>query len=87
MGTGGERMSVRFIPEGESRFLTHDALALVYRVCADETLSREVIEGALTEAVRLSLIGDCPVNADLFEVLLQSICERQKAGPKDLPLC
>jgi len=81
-------MSVRFIPESESRFLTEDALALAYRVCADESLSREVIEDTLTEAVRLGLIGDFPINAGLFESLLYSVHKRTRGVmPKDMPLC
>lgn len=87
-GTGGERMSVRFIPESESRFLTEDALALAYRACADESLSREVVEDTLTEAVRLGLIGDFPINAGLFESLLYAVREKTTAArPKEMPLC
>ena len=81
-------MSVRFIPESESRFLTEDALALAYRACADASLSREVVEETLTEAVRLGLIGDFPINAGLFESLLYSVHEKTKAsGPKEMLLC
>lgn len=68
-------MPVRFIPEGESRFLTKEALALAYRLCADSMLPRDVLERALTEAVRLSMAGGDAVSGDLFEALIWSVCD------------
>ncbi|MDO9508395.1 MAG: hypothetical protein Q7I97_03485 [Thermovirgaceae bacterium] len=83
-------MPVRYIPEGESRFLTKEALAFAYRICADETLPREIVETTLTEAVRLSLAGGFAVSGDLFEALLWSVCDMKGhlcPGTKDFPLC
>ncbi|GAB6280549.1 MAG: hypothetical protein STSR0007_06280 [Thermovirga sp.] len=83
-------MPVRYIPEEESRFLTKEALAFAYRVCADETVPREIIETTLTEAVRLSMAGGDAVSGDLFEALLWSVCDmkgRPGPGMKDFPLC
>jgi len=81
-------MSVRFIPEGESRYLSVDALAFAYRICADETLSREIVEKTLNEAVTLSLAGGCPVSGDLIEILFRSVCGRHNlSGVEEIPLC
>lgn len=83
-------MPVRYIPEGESRFLTKEALAFAYRICADETVPPDIIETTLTEAVRLSMAGGSAVSGDLFEALLWSVCDTNGySGPEinDLPLC
>lgn len=83
-------MPIRYIPEGESRFLTKEALAFAYRICADETVPREIVETTLTEAVRLSMAGGDTVSGDLFEALLWSVCNMKGClapGMKDFPLC
>jgi len=83
-------MPVRYIPEGESRFLTKEALAFAYRICADETVPREIVETTLTEAVRLSIAGGDAVSGDLFEALLWSVCDMKGhtgQGIRSFPLC
>lgn len=83
-------MPVRFIPESESRYLTQEALAFAYRICADQTVSREVVETTLTEAVRFSMAGGGAVSGDLFEALLWSVCDMKEhsgSAKKNFPLC
>ena len=83
-------MPVSYIPEYERRYLTEEALASAYRICADKTLSREIVETTMTEAVRLSLAGGDTVSAELFEALLWAVCDRNRhALPegREFPLC
>jgi len=83
-------MSVRFIPESESRFLTEEALAAAYRICADKNLSREIVETTMTEAVRFSLAGGDAVSVELFEALLWAVCDRNRQAvpsQREFPLC
>jgi hypothetical protein len=68
-------MPVRYIPEYERKYLTEEALALAYSVCADGAFSQELVEQTLTEAVKFGQSGGQPVDAGLFEALLWAVCD------------
>jgi hypothetical protein len=80
---GGMIMPVRYIPEYERKYLTEEALALAYSMCASGGLSTDIMEKTMTEAVKFGQSGGQPVDAGLFEALLWAVCDndlKQNAG-------
>jgi len=76
-------MPVRYIPEYERKYLTEDALALAYTMCASVDVSTDIMEQTMTEAVKFGQSGGQPVDAGLFEALLWAVCDndlKQNAG-------
>jgi len=80
---GGMIMPVRYIPEYERKYLTEEALALAYSMCAGGDVSPDIMEQTMTEAVKFGQSGGQPVDAGLFEALLWAVCDNdlnQKSG-------
>lgn len=77
-------MPVRYIPEYERRYLTQEALALAYSMCANGGLSPHIVEQTMTEAVKFGQSGGQPVDAGLFEALLWAVCDNDlRQNPRE----
>lgn len=77
-------MPVRYIPEYERKYLTKEALALAYSMCASGGISADIVEQTMTEAVKFGQSGGQPVDAGLFEALLWAVCDNDlKQNPAE----